>query len=111
MYLHSWICAPSESSNLKPNLRQARCDGKFVFPLSGVVPFNIFCAPLLSTFPRSLLFLPSFSPSESRVAATLAATYEANKSHCEGTNERRNGEERKNEMAMGSGAWHGTGLG
>ena len=34
-------------------------DGKFVFPLSGVVPFNIFCAPLLSSFPRSLP-LPSF---------------------------------------------------
>ena len=103
----------SESSNLKPYLTfsLARSLGGGTANLFFPYPewfLSIFFAPLF--FPPSLVpsssFLPFPLPSESRVAATLAATYEANKSHCEGTNQRRN-ERTKWRWAVARGAvWY-----
>ena len=102
----------SESSNLKPYLTfsLARSAGgrQICFSLIRSGSFQYFLRPSSSLLPLvpSPSFLPFPLPSESRVAATLAATYEANKSHCEGTSERRN-ERTKWRWAVARGAvWY-----
>ena len=88
----------SESSNLKPHLLGARAhtvrrqicfslirSGSFQYFLRPSSPFSLL--PPVARLPCLPSFLPSFLFPFFRVA-TLAATYEANKSHFERTNER-----------------------